>query len=35
MTEKQKLAERIVKYSLNVKPNEKVLVEYSDCVTDF
>lgn len=35
MTEKQELAERIVKYSLNVKPNEKVLVEYSDCETDF
>lgn len=35
MNNKQKLAERIVNYSIHVKPEEKVLVQYSDCDDEF
>ena len=35
MDNRQKLAERIVNYSIKAKPNEKVLVQYSDCDDDF
>lgn len=35
MDNRQKLAERIVNYSIKAKSNEKVLVQYSDCDDDF
>lgn len=35
MSEKQKLAEKIVNYSIKAKPENKVLVLYSDCDKDF